>query len=53
MVNMCFHVGVNTALISPVLILAELGLIAVGLVHPARSKDGGGEVVPPDDFQRL
>lgn len=52
-VNMCIYISGNILLISLVLILAELGLIVVGLVHPAWSKDGHREVVLPNDFQRL
>lgn len=53
MVNVCIYVSVDIVLISLVLILAEFGLIIVGLVHPAWSKDGCREVVLPNDFQCL
>lgn len=46
-------VSVYISLISLVLIFGKLALILVGLVHPARSKDGNREVVFSDQFQRL
>lgn len=53
MINECIKVSLNIASISHVLILAEFGLIIVGLIHPAWSKDGCREVVLPNDFQCL
>ena len=53
MINAWIEVRINAAQNSLVLVLAEFGLIAVGLVHPAWSKDGCREVVPPDDFKCL
>lgn len=53
MVNVRIYISVNTMLASLVLILAEFRLVVVGLIHPAWSKDGGREVVLPNDFQCL